>query len=141
MACALVNNFSLVICYFINIFFVYQLITIATRHCVAATYYAALFYIVFSFQSYSCPPPLLTLRSSPSCPPPRRSRYFHFLWTRRLLKIKKIKKSFFIIIIFMLSSNKYLYLNTSIHHCLQLLYLTLTLHGYCLLLVCSLITG
>ena len=35
--------------------------------------------------------------------------------------------------------NKYLYLNTSIHHCLQLF--TLTLLGYRLLLVCSLITG
>jgi len=34
-ACALVNNFSLVICYFITIFFVYKLITIVTRHCVA----------------------------------------------------------------------------------------------------------
>ena len=32
MACALVNNFSLVICYFNTIFFVYKLITIVTRH-------------------------------------------------------------------------------------------------------------
>ena len=41
-ACALVNNYSLVISYFKNIFFIYKLITIATRHCVAAIYYAAL---------------------------------------------------------------------------------------------------
>jgi len=46
---------------------------------------------------------------------------------------KKIKK--FFIIINKLSSNKYLYFNASIHYCLQLLYLTLTLLGYCLLLV------
>ena len=47
-------------------------------------------------------------------------------------QFKKLK-SFSIII--KLSSNKNLYFNTSIHHCLQLLYLTLTLLGYRLLLV------
>ena len=47
----------------------------------------------------------------------------------------QFKKLKCFIIIIKLSSNKYLYFNTSIHHCLQLLYLTLTLHGYCLLLV------
>ena len=44
-------------------------------------------------------------------------------WTRRLLKLNL--KSFSIIII-KLSSNKYLYFNTSIHHCLQLPYPNLT---------------
>ena len=39
---------------------------------------------------------------------------------------KNKNKSFFFIIIFMLSSNIYLYFNTSIHHCLQLLYPNLT---------------
>ena len=48
---------------------------------------------------------------------------------------KKKEKNKNFLIITMLSSNKYLYFNTSIHHCLQLLYLTLTLHGYRLLLV------
>ena len=46
MACALVNNFirNLLLYKYI---FIYKLITIVTRHCVAATYYAALsFYTV-----------------------------------------------------------------------------------------------
>ena len=64
------------------------------------------------------------------------------LWIRRLLKNKITNKNKrFSIIIIKLSSNIYLYFNTSIHHSLQLFYLTLTLHGYCHILVCSLITG
>jgi len=46
-------------------------------------------------------------------------------------KLKTLKSLF--IIILKLSSKVYLYFNTSIHHCLQLLYLTLTLLGYRLL--------
>ena len=45
-ACALVKNFTrnLLLC---NYIFIYKLITIVTRHCVAATYYAAFsFYTV-----------------------------------------------------------------------------------------------
>ena len=71
MACALVNNFSLVICYFNTIFFIYKLITIATRHCVAATYYAALslslFTLYYNYVSYfvvKCDLALLLLRQS-----------------------------------------------------------------------------
>ena len=41
------EQFSLVICYFNTIFFIYKLITIVTRHCVAAIYYAALFLFLY----------------------------------------------------------------------------------------------
>ena len=58
-----------------------------------------------------------------------------FLFTSFMDKEVTNLKNQKVFIINKLSSNKYLYLNTSIHHCLQLLYLTLTLHGYRLLLV------
>jgi len=50
--------------------------------------------------------------------------------TEEEMEVTNLKnlKSFLIII--KLSSNKCLYFNTSIHHCLQLLYFTLTLLGY-----------
>ena len=56
-------------------------------------------------------------------------------------QFKKKTKKFSYYYYYAVIINKYLYFNTNIHHCLQLLYLTLTLLGYCLLLVCSLITG
>ena len=46
-----------------NFIFIYKLITIVTRHCVAAIYYAALSLLHSITLYYSCPPPLLILRS------------------------------------------------------------------------------
>ena len=46
-----------------NFIFIYKLITIVTRHCVAATSYAALSLLHCITLYYSCPPPLLILRS------------------------------------------------------------------------------
>ena len=136
------EQFSLVICYFKTIFFVYQLLTIATRHCVALQRLITLlsFFLHCITLCYSCPPSsphikVIFLRSTTLG---GHVIFIHFpLWKRRLLKRKT--KSF--LIITKLSSKIYLYFNTSIRYCLQLLYLTLTLLGYRLLLVCSLITG
>jgi len=49
-----VNNYSLVICYFINIFFIYKLINYcnAILHCYAATYYAAISLITLYYNNY-----------------------------------------------------------------------------------------
>ena len=70
-ACALVNKFSLVICYFITIFFILLAYNYrnATLRCSAATYYAAFSLLHCITLYYSCPPPLLTLRSFSSVPP------------------------------------------------------------------------
>ena len=66
MACALVNNFTPNLLLYNYIFF-YKLITIVTRHCVAATYYAALslFTLYYNYVSYfvvKCNLALLLLR-------------------------------------------------------------------------------
>ena len=116
-----------------NYIFFYKLITIVTRHCVAATYYAALSFALYNII-------LLVSSASPHIKvilPPKSTTQevtlFHPLWIWRLLIYKN--KIFSII---MLSSK----ISVSQSNCgLYLLYLTLTLHGYCLLLVWSLITG
>ena len=118
-----------------NFIFTYKLITIVTRHCVAATYYAAL---SLSFALYN----IILIVPSSAAPhikvilPPNSTTQevtlFHPFRTWRLLKIKT--KSFSII---MLSSK----ISVSQSNCgLYLLYLTLTLLGY-VFLVWSLITG
>ena len=62
MACALVNNFTRNLLLY-NYIFIYKLITIVTRHCVAAIYYAALSLLHCITLYYSCPLPFLILRS------------------------------------------------------------------------------
>ena len=62
-ACALVKQFFTRNLLLYNYIFIYKLITIVTRHCVAATYYAALSLLHCITLYYSCPPPLLILRS------------------------------------------------------------------------------
>ena len=124
MACALVNNISLLICYFINIFFIYKLITIVTRHCVAATYYVALSIALYN---------ILLLVPSSAAPhikvilPPNSTTQevtlFHPLW---IWRIPIYKNKIFSII--MLSSKV---ISVSQSNCrLYLFYLTLTLLGY-----------
>ena len=60
------EHLSLVICYFNTIFFIYKLITIVTRYCVATIYYAlSLFTLYYNYVSYfvvKCDLALLLLR-------------------------------------------------------------------------------
>jgi len=54
------EQFSLVICYIIKLFFVYKLITIATRHCIALQRFITLLFlflhciIMFSYLVVKC---------------------------------------------------------------------------------------
>ena len=99
-ACALVNNFSLVICYFITIFFCLQAYNYcnATLRCSAAIYYAALSLSLLHCITlyYSCPPPLLILRSFYLRSTSLEVTLFYSLplWKWRLPKIKN-KKFFY----------------------------------------------
>ena len=77
MACALVNNFTRNLLLY-NFIFIYKLITIVTRHCVAATSYAALSLLHCITLYYSCPPPLLILRSFSSVPHRLKVTLFSF---------------------------------------------------------------
>jgi len=93
-ACALVNNFTPNLLLYNYIFF-YKLITIVTRHCVAATYYAALSFALYNIillVSSASPhikvilPPFLLLRS----------RYLYPFRTWRLLISNN--KTFFLLL-------------------------------------------
>ena len=128
------EQFSLVICYLNTIFFVYQLITIATRHCVALQRLITLLSLSLLHcitLYYSCPPPLLILRSFSSVLP--RLEVTLFLFTSFMeMEDTNLKKNKIFFLLLSLSCHKqiFLYFNTSIHYCLYLLYLTLTLLGY-----------
>jgi len=99
--------------------------------------FIALYNIVFSHQSYSCTPPLLTLRSS--TPPIPTSLGGHVIFIHFGKGGYQITNKMFLLLLSCHSKLR-LYFTTGIYHSLQLPHPTLNLFGYCLPLVWSLIT-